>query len=112
MENSHHMTPTVVTSVRGGLDIGMSEGNVLALFWAPWCYPCRLQKPIVDALADAYRDRVNFVEINIDKRAEVANRFGVQSIPTLILFKGKYEVKRFIGLQEEAQLSEAMDKMA
>jgi thioredoxin 1 len=111
MEHFNHMTPTVVSSVKEGLNIGMSEGNVLALFWAPWCQPCRLQKPIVDALATDYHDRVSFVEINIDKRPEVANRFGVQSIPTLILFKNKSEIKRFIGLQEKVQLSKAMDKM-
>jgi thioredoxin 1 len=105
------MTPTIVASAKEGLDIGMSEGYVLALFWAPWCHPCRLQKSIVDALATTYRDRVSFVEINIDQRPELANRFGVQSIPTLILFRDKSEVKRLIGLQEKVHLSEVMDKV-
>ena len=94
-----------------GPDFGESEGIELTLFWAPWCHPCRLQKTIVDALAAAYGDHVSFAEINTDQRPEVANRFGVQSIPTLILFKNKTEVKRFIGLQEKGQLSNVMDRL-
>ena len=101
--------PTVVSSLGEGLDIGMSEGSVLALFWAPWCHPCRLQKPIIDALATTYVGRVHFLEINIDKRPEVANRFGVQSIPTMILFKSRTEVKRFIGFQEKVSLSTTLN---
>ena len=103
--------PTIVTSFEEGIDVGMSEGSVLTLFWAPWCHPCRLQKSIIDALATTYVGRVDFFEINIDKWPEVANRFGVQSIPTMILFKGRGEVKRFIGLQEKASLSKAIEKM-
>ncbi len=94
-----------------GHDIGRTEGIVLTLFWAPWCYPCRLQKTIVDALATVYRAHVGFTEINTDRMPDVANRFGVQSIPTLILFKNKLEVERLIGLHEKAQLSEMMDKL-
>jgi thioredoxin 1 len=104
MEAVNHMAPSVVASGKKRLDIDISEGIVLALFWAPWCRPCKLQKPIVDILASVYNDRVSFVEINIDQRPEVANRFGVQSIPTLILFKNKSEIKRFIGLQDKSQL--------
>ncbi len=109
MEHCEHIKQTIVISLEDGLDVGMFDGNTLILFWAPWCHPCRLQKPIVDALATAFLGRVEVVEINIDKRPEVANRFGVQSIPTLILFKNRVEVKRFIGFQERTCLSKYLE---
>ena len=109
MEHCENIKPTIVTSLEDGFDVGTSDGNTLTLFWAPWCHPCRLQKSIVDALATAFLGRVKFVEINTDKRPEVANLFGVQSIPTLILFKDRVEVKRFIGFQERTCLSKYLE---
>jgi thioredoxin 1 len=84
-------------------------GVTLVDFNAPWCAPCRTQKPILDQLEKAYHGKASVVDLNVDEHRESAMAFGIASIPTLIVFKNGKEVERFIGLQNAEVLSTAID---
>jgi len=76
---------------------------VLVDFWAVWCGPCRAIAPAVDAVADEYAGRAKVFKLNVDENPEIAGRYGVQSIPTLIVFKGGQKVAELVGGQNTRQ---------
>jgi thioredoxin 1 len=78
-------------------DVLQAPGLVLVDFWAAWCPPCRRLAPTVDALAAAYAGRLTVAKVDVDESPEVAGRYGIQSIPTLILFKDGQAVDRRLG---------------
>ena len=88
----------------------IANGVALVDFNAPWCGPCRFQEPIIKGIAEQFEDKAFVREVNVDENREIAIRLGIQSIPTLILFKNGQEIRRFIGLQSAATLSQAIDK--
>ena len=88
----------------------IATGVVLVDFNAPWCGPCRFQTPIIKDIAKQFEGKALVSEVNVDKNREIAIRLGIQSIPTLILFKNGQEIQRFIGVQPAETLSRAIDK--
>ncbi|MGI5869962.1 MAG: thioredoxin [Kiritimatiellia bacterium] len=82
----------------------VKSGVVLVDFWAPWCGPCRMQGPILDDVAKTVGDAAVIAKINIDENTATAAKFGVQSIPTLLLFKGGEVVKQYVGVQRKDEL--------
>lgn len=80
-------------------------------FYADWCGPCRMLSPTVEALANKYEGKANIVKLNVDNVEEVAYRYRVQSIPTLIFFKNKEEVARVIGYKSQEDLEEVIEKL-
>ena len=74
-----------------------SEVPVLVDFWAPWCMPCRMIAPAVEEIARDYTGKLKVVKINVDEEPDLASRYGIQSIPTLLFFKGGQMVKQQIG---------------
>jgi thioredoxin 1 len=78
-----------------------AKGKVLVDFWAPWCGPCRMQTPILEKLVAAGEIKAKIVKVNTDENQEIAGRFSIQSIPTLILFENGKELERMIGTQPE-----------
>jgi thioredoxin 1 len=70
---------------------------VIADFWAEWCGPCRMIAPVLKQLAKDYKDKLKIAKINVDEEPDLASRYGIQSIPTLLFFKGGQLVKQQIG---------------
>jgi len=87
-----------------------SDIPVLVDFWAPWCGPCRMVAPVVDEIADLYAGRIKVVKVNTDDNPEVASTYGIQSIPTLMVFKGGAKVDRVVGAVPKATLANTLDK--
>ena len=83
-----------------------SEKPVLLDFWASWCGPCRMLSPVIDGLDKKYEGKAVIGKVNVDEEQELAIRYGVMSIPTVIYFKNGLEVKRFTGVQPLAKLLE------
>jgi thioredoxin 1 len=77
-------------------DAEIAKGTVLVDFWAPWCGPCRMLAPIIDEISEGNK-AVKFCKVETGTEQEIAGKFGVMSIPTLILFKDGEEVDRLIG---------------
>lgn len=87
----------------------IKDGVTLADFNAPWCAPCRTQEPILEKLADQFQEKASVAAMNVDQNQDVAMQLGIRSIPTLIIFKESKEIERFVGVQPEAVLSEALE---
>ena len=84
-------------------EVVQAGGKVLVDFWAPWCGPCRMQTPILEKLTAAGVN-AKIVKLNTDENPGVAQKFGISSIPTLILFENGKEKERFVGVQPESVL--------
>jgi thioredoxin 1 len=94
-----------------GFEQAIERGVTLLDFNAPWCAPCRSQEPILETLAQNYDGKALIASINVDENQDVAIRFGIRSIPTLVIFKDSKEIQRFVGLQPEMTLSEALNQL-
>ena len=87
-----------------------SEKPVLVDFWAPWCAPCRMLAPTVEAIAEQYSDNAGVVKLNVDENPSTAEAFRVRGIPTLILFSGGKEVERVIGAASKESISRMIER--
>jgi thioredoxin 1 len=95
-------------SLNKDFDKIIKNGLCLVDFNSPWCGPCRSQEPIINELGQSYKGKANVVKINIDENSNIAMKLGIQSIPTIILFKNGKEVSRFVGLQTAATLNRVL----
>ena len=86
------------------------EGVILVDFWAPWCGPCLMQGPIIEKVAAAMSGKAKVGKCNVDEAPKTSERFGIRSIPTLIILKDSQEVEKFVGVQREADLISALEK--
>ena len=77
---------------------------VLVDFWADWCGPCRMLSPVVEQLSNQYAGKVKFGKVNVDEQPQLAMSYGVQSIPTLVLFKGGQAVNSSVGVVPKEQI--------
>jgi len=86
-----------VTSDSWDEDVLRSDLPVLVDFWAEWCGPCRMVSPALEQLSQTMSDKIKVAKLNVDENQEIAIRYGVRSIPALVLFKGGKEIARTIG---------------
>ena len=86
-----------------------ADKPVLVDFWAPWCGPCKMVTPEVEAVAEVYAGKALVCKVNIDEQQQIASRFNVKSIPTLIIIKDGKEVNRVVGYRQRKDLSALLD---
>ncbi|MGH9750487.1 MAG: thioredoxin [Candidatus Polarisedimenticolia bacterium] len=93
------MSDKILTLTKASFDgeVKTNGTPLLVDFWAEWCGPCRLVAPVLEKLADEYSGRVRIGKVNVDEETSLAERYGIQSIPTLLLFKEGKVVDQFIG---------------
>ena len=91
-------------------DVLQSAQPVLVDFWAEWCAPCRMIAPTVEAVAEKYAGSASVVKVNVDENPNVAQRFGIKGIPTLILFKDGKEAERVVGATSKESLVRLIEK--
>ena len=90
-------------------DVLQNSKAVLLDFWAEWCGPCKMIAPLLDEVAGKYEDRLDVVKLNVDENPNVAQKFGIRSIPTLILFKDGAVQAQLMGAMPLRQLEEFLD---
>jgi len=91
-------------------DAALAEGKLMMVdFWAVWCGPCRMLAPMVDDLAEKYAGKVVVGKVNVDEEQELAIRYGVMSIPTVIFFKDGKEIDRKVGVMPPEAFTKVLD---
>ena len=93
-------------------DVIQSSTPVVVDFYADWCGPCKMLAPHFSALADEYAGRVKFVKVNVDEESDLAARYGISGVPTLLFFKGGQIADTVVGLLPPRSLRQKLDEMA
>jgi len=108
-QSAQHRNEVVSLSDQN-FDETIKSGVTLIDFWATWCKPCKLQAPIVEEINKELAGKAKICKIDIDNSRDIANRFGIQSIPTIIIFKEGKAVEQFVGVTSKEELLAAIQK--
>ena len=106
-----YMGVTQISDTRSWeIDVMNSSMPVFVDFWAEWCGPCRMVSPVVEDLANEYDGKVKFVKVNVDQAGQLASRYNVFSIPTLVLFKDGKVVSQQVGASSKESYKDMIDR--
>ena len=105
------MSDKIVHTSDAAFDADVLQNNkaVLLDFWAEWCGPCKMIAPLLDEVADKYEEKLDVVKLNVDENPNTAQKFGIRSIPTLILFQDGAVQAQMMGAMPKSQLEEFLD---
>ena len=101
--------PTTVDDSNFDEIVLQAKTPVLVDFWAEWCGPCRMVAPVVEELAEEYEGRISFVKLDVDQNPKTASKYGIMSIPTLLLFKNGSPASNIVGFRPKAELKRSLD---
>jgi len=102
--------PVTVTDANFATEVEAASEPVLLDLWAAWCGPCRILAPVVEELAGDFAGRVKVGKLNVDENPATAGRFGVRSIPTLLVLRGGREVDRLVGVMPKAEIARRLER--
>ena len=107
-------SPNIVTLTQANFasEVLQSTNPILVDFWAEWCGPCKMLSPILDELASEYDGKVKIAKVNIDEHQGLATQYGIQSIPTLLLFQKGQVAEQIVGLRSKRDLKARFDRVA
>ena len=107
-------SPNIITLTQENFakEVLQSSTPIVVDFWAEWCGPCKMIGPILDELAEEYNGRVKIGKVNIDEHQELAGQYGIQSIPTLLLFHEGQVADQIVGLRSKRELKAKFDRVA
>ncbi len=109
--SAHSTNVVVLTEANFQTEVISASKPVLVDFWAPWCGPCRTLGPIVNEIADDYQGRVIVGKVNVDEAPALAQRYGIQAIPTLLFFSNGRVMDQGVGILSKSELSRRLDKL-
>jgi thioredoxin 1 len=93
-------------------DVLKSDKPVLVDFWAEWCGPCRTLGPVLDEVASEVGDKAVIYKVNVDENGELAQKYGIRGIPTMIFFKNGEAAKTLVGLQPKEEIKKTLEELA
>ena len=102
---------SVLHLTEDAFDKAIAQGVALVDFWASWCGPCKMLAPVIEELGGQYEGKAVIAKVDVDAEPELARRFGVMSIPTVVLFKDGAEVDRKVGLMPAGAYTQALDAL-
>ncbi len=104
------MSVLTLTEENFDKEVLQSDVPVLVDFWATWCAPCRMIAPVIDALAEEYKGKLKVGKVNVDENSQLAIRYGIRAIPTLLLFKEGKVVEQMVGVQPKDTIKSIIDR--
>ena len=103
------MATKTVTEQSFATEVLGAEKPVLVDFWAEWCGPCKMIAPALEELSDEFADKVTIAKLNVDENQDIAARYGVRGIPTMLLFKGGQPIAQKVGAAPRSQIQQWLE---